>query len=222
MERIFNQLKKDWQVIKGLKGADRWEYIWDYYKIPIFAVAFLVLVVGFTVASSMGGANYNMYAVLINANTEVESSCMDDILRDAGYDMEANKVAVEPNYSLHLGEGAESESTTLQVLAAQFLIGDLDLFVAEQSVFDMYTRQGGFENLGILLPVEMREKYADDLYLYKLEDGTEMVGGVWLRKGSALHEAGYYHEDVIAGIASRAQNLDEALIVLEGLLATNP
>ena len=222
MENIKKQLIRDWNIIKGLKGGARWEYIWDYYKIPICSVLFLIFVVCSVISGNLKKQNYSMYAILVNANTETVSTCMDDILSEAGYDMTESCVAVENNYSLRLGEGAESDTTTLQVLAAQFLIGDLDLFVADQPVFDMYTKQGGYENIGILLPEEMKQKYADDLYSYELEDGTIMIGGVWLRKGSALHEAGYYQDDVLAGIASQAQNLEEALEVLKGLLASNP
>lgn len=219
---MMEQFKKDCKVVKELKGADRWEYIWDYYKIPIVSVVFVIFVVAYSIGSAMTRGEFNLYAVLVNSNPAGDSTCMTELLRDAGYDMDRYQVAVEANYTVHPGEGMESDMTTLQVLAAQFSIGDLDLFVADKPVFDMYTKQGGFENVGLLLPMEMKEKYAEDLYSYELEDGSTIVGGVWLHKGSALHEAGYYSEDVIVGIASQAQNLDEALVVLTGLLKSNP
>lgn len=222
MEYIKTQLKRDWQTIKALKGGERWEYIWDYYKIPIIVILFILFAVGYTVSTNLTRGKINMYAIFVNSYPAESSACMEEILSDAGFDMDTYDIAVECNYTVHLGEGADSDTTTLQVLAAQFLIGDLDLFVADQPVFDMYTQQGGFENVGILLSPELKEKYADDLYLVETENGDSYIGGVWLRKGSALHEAGYYSEDVIAGIASQAQNLEEAFAVLSGLLATNP
>lgn len=219
---MMEQFKNDCKVVKELKGADRWEYIWDYYKIPIVSVLFVIIMVAYTVGAAMTRGEFNLYVVLVNSNPSGDKTCMTEMLRDAGYDMDRYQVAVEANYTVHLGEGMDSDMTTLQVLAAQFSIGDLDLFVADKPVFDMYTGHSGYENVGLLLPMELKEKYADDLYSYELENGATVVGGVWLRKGSALHQAGYYSEDVIVGIASQAQNLDEALVVLTELLKTNP
>ena len=55
-------------------------------------------------------------------------------------------------------------------------------------------------------------------YWYTNEEGREILGGLILSPGSVIHSAGYYHADVVIGVAANAQNLDEAVAFVEQLL----
>ena len=100
-------------------------------------------------------------------------------------------------------------------LAALFGISDLDLFAADEAVFEGYAQQDAFADLSVLIDRELLA--GADLYTYTLE-GKTVTGGIVLHSGSALHEAGYYHGDVIVGAAVNAEHLEEAVAVLRQLL----
>ena len=222
MNRYQKQIKNDAKAFRALRGKEKLHFLWDYYKLPICAVAIVLALIGSTLLYSAGRGKVNLYVMLINANDETESTWFRDTLAQRNFDMEKYGVDVEDHYTLNPDNAGEADIATMQVLAALFGVGDMDLFVANQEVFDLYTAQDGFENLGVLLPRELKEGHSGDLYRYTNSDGAEIIGGVWLREGSALHQAGYYSGDVLVGIATQAEYLDEALAVVEALLESNP
>lgn len=218
MNRFTQYAKKEWETFRHLRGKERLYYIWDYYKIPIGAIALVIALALGSVLYSSGNGKVALHVMLLNANN-TESTLFDDMLARAGCDTEEYHAEVTDTYTLDTENGGESDAATMQVLAALFAIGDMDLFAANEGVFQLYAAQNGFENIGLLLPQELQQAHAEDLYCYTTEDGAEVVGGIWLREGSALHKAGYYTGDVLIGVATQAENLEYAVKVVEMLLA---
>ena len=110
-----------------------------------------------------------------------------------------------------------ADPSTVQVLAALFSAGDMDLFAADEQVYQRYAGQDGFEDLSLYLSEDLLKAHEADLY-YATVDGGQILSGIWLRQGSPLHQAGYYSEDVIIGITAHAVNLDYAVKALEYFL----
>jgi hypothetical protein len=52
-EKIQEEISK----LKSLKGAKRWEYIWEYYKLFIFGLALALLIAGTSIYSSIINPN---------------------------------------------------------------------------------------------------------------------------------------------------------------------
>ena len=119
-------------------------------------------------------------------------------------------------YTLRYDDYSSTDGETVQVLAALFGIGDLDLFVADEPVYSSYVAQDAFIDLSLFVEKEDLEPY--DLYTYTGEEGREIVAGIWLHEGSPLHRAGYYTGDVIIGVAANAQNLDPAVDFMKTLI----
>lgn len=209
VQGIKNRIRRDVENLKTLKGKRLREFIWDYYKIPIITVVSLVLLFVLAGMLDLGRGDIAMYTILVNANEETESTVFDDLLERAGMELGEKTVSVTANYKLG-GEFSELyDVETLQVLAAQFAIGDLDVFAANEEVFASYAQKDAFVDISLFAEPELLEK--NDLYTYLNSDGVEIVGGIWLRQGSPLHEAGYYTGDVLIGVVANAQNLDEAV-----------
>ena len=211
VQGIKNRIRRDIAHLRTLKGRRLREFIWDYYKIPIICVASFVLIFALAGVLNVSRGDIAMYAILINANEEVESTLFDDLLADAGMELGEKTVSVTAGYKLG-GEFSELyDVQTVQVLAAQFAIGDLDVFAADEPVFSSYAEQDAFVDMSLFMEPELLEKMEADLYWYENTDGVQIAGGVWLRQGSALHKAGYYSGDVLIGVVANAQNLDEAV-----------
>ncbi len=107
---------------------------------------------------------------------------------------------------------------TLQVLTALFTISDLDLYAAPKEWFDYFAKEGGYADLSLLIDKQVLQKHEKDLYYSKDEKGREILSGIILHEGSPLHEAGYYHDDVIIGVPVHAVNMDVAVSFLKLLL----
>lgn len=218
VQGIKKRIHRDITYLKTLKGKKLWEFIWDYYKIPIISVASLVLVFVLAGMLNLSRGDIAMYAVLVNANEETESTVFDELLTRGGMDLGEKTVSVIANYKLGGQFSEVYDMETVQVLAAQFAIGDLDVFAANEAVFTSYSVQDAFVDISLFMEPELLERKKEDLYWYENSDGVKIAGGVWLRDGSPLHEAGYYSSDVLIGVVANAQNLDEAVAAILQIL----
>lgn len=215
-------LKKRWkadrEALKKLSGQEKWLFIWDYYRIPLIALGCVMILTAITLLTNAGREEVALYAVFVNSDRTLEepdSTPLDALAERAGISMEGRTVDVTANLTLGQDLNEAYDAQTVQVLAALFGISDLDLFAADEAVFEGYAQQDAFADLSVLIDRELLA--GADLYTYTLE-GKTVTGGIVLHSGSALHEAGYYHGDVIVGAAVNAEHLEEAVAVLRQLL----
>ena len=210
--------KADWEALKKLSGQEKWLFIWDYYRIPLIALGCVMILTAITLLTNAGREEVALYAVFVNSDRALEepdSTLLDALAERAGIPMEGRTVDVTANLTLGQDLNEAYDAQTVQVLAALFGISDLDLFAADEAVFEGYAQQDAFADLSVLIDRELLA--GADLYTYTLE-GKTVTGGIVLHSGSALHEAGYYHGDVIVGAAVNAEHLEEAVAVLRQLL----
>ena len=210
--------KADWEALKKLSGQEKWLFIWDYYRIPLIALGCVMILTAITLLTNAGREEVALYAVFVNSDRALEepdSTPLDALAERAGIPMEGRTVDVTANLTLGQDLNEAYDAQTVQVLAALFGISDLDLFAADEEVFEGYAQQDAFADLSVLIDRELLA--GADLYTYTLE-GKTVTGGIVLHSGSALHEAGYYHGDVIVGAAVNAEHLEEAVAVLRQLL----
>ena len=128
------QLRKDKQTLAGMAPRQKMLFIWDYYKLPILSLLLVAVLAGAGAAAAARSAHTAFYAVMVNANNEVQADPFTPLLEQGGVDMTGKSVDIEANYTLHYDDAALSDAQTLQVLAALFGIGDLDVFVADEDV----------------------------------------------------------------------------------------
>ena len=216
--RISERMEKDRERMKTLTTAQKRQFIWDYYKLPIIAAASVVVLMALTLIFNVGRGDTVMYAVLVNANDQADSAVFTQVLEESGMDMSGKEVSVAASYRLGLEGGEVTDVSTVQVLAALFGIGDLDLFAADESVFQSYAVQDAFVDISLFVADDVLAEHEEDLYRYLDSYDHEIVGGIWLREGSPLHEAGYYTGDVLIGAAAQAEHIDEAVAFIKELL----
>lgn len=213
--RLRDSILRDVETARALDKRERLEFIWDYYKIPIVTVLSLAVLAVLTVVFRLGGANTAMYAVFVNANDAGDAAALNGLLERSGVDLEGRTIDVAASYTLYYDDPANTYADTIQVLAALFGIGDLDLFAADEAVFRAYVEKEAFIDLSLFIEADVLERHR--LCTYVNEGGRQVVAGIWLSKGSPLHAAGYYDSDVLIGVAANAQNLDPAIEFMKQL-----
>ena len=219
--RLKKRLEADREILKTLNREERLLFIWDYYKIPILSVAVTLALLVTALLSWIGRKDVAMYAVFLNSDVsvvEAKPELLDALLAQAGVDMDGKTIDLTADLTLGKDYSNETDGQTIQILASLFGISGLDVFAAEQASFERYAAQDAFVDLSLFLESELYEKIGCAPYWYVNGDGQEIMGGIALKAGSALHEAGYYHEDVLIGVAATAQNLEEAVAFVKQLL----
>ena len=201
----------------------RLQFIWDYYRLPILAVAVGLVLLITAVGFNMGRSQVVMYAVFVNTDQtgeESDAALLDAFLENAGVDMAGRHIDVTANLTLGQAQHETQDGQTIQVLAALFGISDLDLFAADEPVFRRYADQNAFADLSRLIEPGLLEGHEENLYYYDTEGGQRVLGGIVLHPGSVLHRAGYYHTDIVVGAAINGENIEEAVLFIRALLAT--
>ena len=216
--KLRQRWEKDREALKKLSGRDKWLFVWDYYRIPLIAAACVMLLTAITLLTNAGREEVALYAVFVNTDVSLEepdASALNALAETAGIPMEGKTVALTANLTLGQTYSEAADAQTVQVLAALFGISDLDLFAADQAVFERYAQQDAFADLSVLIDRELLA--GADLYTYSVE-GKTVTGGIVLHPGSVLHRAGYYYGDVIVGAAINAEHLEEAVAMLRAML----
>ena len=220
----LSRISKDRKCLETLPDRkSRMQFIWDYYKIPILTVLFLLTVAVIALFSNAGKADVKMYAVLLNSDSlvaECDDAVFEMILEDAGVDMKGKRVDVNASLALGKDYSEIEDAETLQVLTALFTVSELDVFVADEERFVMFIDQDGFCDLGKLIEADVLNRHAEDLYRYEDSKGNTITGGIILHEGSPIHKAGYYHDDVVLGVVAGADNMDAAIVFVKQLLAS--
>ena len=215
--RIRDRIKSDAATFKRLDKREKMLFVWDYYRVPIIAATIVIVLVSI-IMLRLGRNDTSLYVVMVNANNEVESTIIYDLLESGGVETENNYIDVETSYTLRYDDVTKTDVDTVEVLAVRFGIGDLDVFAADEAVFESYATKGAFVDLSLFIPAEILQQNEADLYRYKNEDGHEIVGGIWIREGSPMYEAGFYRGDALIGVAALAQNLDNAIVLVKQIL----
>ena len=220
--KIKETLRRDAETLKRLEGKkEKAQFIWDYYKIPIVAILLAVCLTAVAVYESVSRQPVIMYAVLVNTDaavTERDDGVFDRLLAEGGIETAGRSTDVEASLTFRHGADGEGDAATLQVLNALFGISDLDFFASDEDTFMIFAEENAFADLGKLIEPDWLSENTADLIHVTDSNGEDTVCGIRLRGGSALHEAGYYSEDVIVGVAVLAENMEEAFTFLRMLI----
>ncbi len=224
MSKIKESLQKDLATFKTLDKTEKLHFIWDYYKIPLFVIGMLLLILVTQLVYSMGKGKDAVYVILVNAN-DVESDLFDRYLEaETDLNMKQYRADVTTSYQFYPEEdlAAEVNRTTIEVLGTSFAIGDLDVLAGSQDLIDRYAAMNAFVDLRLLIDHDLLEAREEDIYYYTNDNGDTIAAGIWLRAGSGIRQAGYYSEDVLISVASNAANLDNALAIVRSVLKEEP
>ena len=219
--KLKDRIKADREVFQSLSKEEKPLFIWDYYKIPILSVAIALVLAITTLISWAGKKDIAMYAVFVNSDVslvETDAALLDHLLVEAGMDMEGKAIDITADLTLGQDFSTETDGQTSQILASLFGISGLDVFAAEQASFDRYAIQDAFVDLSLFIEPELYNGNGCTPYWHTNADGQEILAGIVLHPGSALHQAGYYHTDVVIGVAANAQNLDAAVAFVNQIL----
>ena len=221
--KINERIARDRETYRNLPDRkSRINFIWDYYKIPIIAFLTVIGLGLIMIISNIGRKDASMYVVLLNNDSslvECDPSIFDEQLSKSSLDLKGKTVDVNDKLSVGYEGNEAADIVTMQILTALFTISDLDLYVADKKYFDYFLEDGGYCDLSLVLDEDLLNKYKDDLYYWENSNGQKILCGIVLHNGSIIHKAGYYHDDVIMGVVSNANNMEVAVEFIRLMLS---
>lgn len=149
-------LRGEWEKLAPMTWKQRWEYIWEYYKLALIAAAVLI---AFTV-SMVQNSLYRQKTLLIsgmfiNTGTSAEgySFVNEDYWQYCGGDSDTRTELVEArsiNYNVEQPTAMDANAVmTVDVMIAA---GDLDYIICDLTAAEFYGRQEYCHDLAQKLP----------------------------------------------------------------------
>ena len=167
---------------KELTFSQKIQYIWDYYKIPIFLVIIGIIAVTSFIHGRLAQKNTVLSVLCVNVeNSTTEDSGADifnDFLTDNGYDLSKDEIALDKNICVNVDKNG-LDYQNMAVLTAYFASNEYDICFMDDKTFDYYAKNVCFEDISKYLDKAVLEKYKDKL-TYATIDGTEYPCGIRL------------------------------------------
>ena len=219
---LTKQIAKDKEQFEKLPDKkSRITFIWDYYKVPIIAAFTLLCFLAVIISTNLKRSDVSVYAVLINSDSliaECDDTVFDELFKETDLDLKGRHADINDRFFLGMKDNDSEDAETLQVLSAMFSLDEIDIYVADREHFDLFCKEGAFEDLGSIIPEETQKKNENMLYRYEESSGKTTIAGIILKEDSPLHKAGYYHNEVILGMAVNCGHKTETSALIELLI----
>ena len=198
-------------------GGQKAAYLWYYYKWPVLGVMLGMALLGWFLHDWLRASNshYILNVTLVNAAPAEDSTLFADFPLRFGYEAD-EEVYVDATVSIDLKNADARSAQAFQILAAEFAIGEIDLFVSEAELFSRMAENGGFLPLDTLFPEGLPAAWTEYLfYSGGAPAGGETAYGLLLTD-TPLHAAGCYPPGtpLVFGVGGRSGHTEAAAEML--------
>ena len=226
----MKKAKVDW---KSLSRKEKWEYIWDYYKIHII-VSILAVCIGVSaIVKIVNHRDPLVGVIMINCEKQVVASepVFSEFLESNSYEVYSQAVMCRTN--IHFWENSESQnamfssieyenSQMIQAYYALLYTREYDVIFGTGPVFEQTVKDGAFADISELLPDVNLELYDGYIEYYTNEEtGESYPCAIKLSQENGwIQEHGLYKECSV-GVLKAAPHTQIASDMLRYLLAEN-
>ena len=149
-------LRTEWEKLAPMTWKQRWEYIWEYYKLALIAAAVLIV---FTVSMVRSGLYQQkkllISGIFINTTTTEEGYAFvkEDYWTHCGADSETRSELIEVrNISYNAEQPTAMDANAVMTVDAMIAVGDLDYIICDRTAAEFYGRQEYCHDLAQKLP----------------------------------------------------------------------
>ena len=157
-ESLRKSIQGEKKKLRDMTWGERFQYIWDYYKIPIITVIVAVITVVSLVRHYATLKEDVLFGVIVNANAQGVTTFSSDL--DAYLEL-GDKEGTFLENGLWLNATATFESETK--LTCYIAAHDLDYFLGDADAMNYFAKQGLISDLEKILPEELYTYFQDHI-----------------------------------------------------------
>ncbi len=202
--------KEQW---KQLDGKQKIQYIWDYYKFPIFVCLIFVYIIGYTIYGHFAKKDTMLYAALVNvsASEQLTAQLSDGFMDFMNTDTSKNDVQLYTGLYLTSNQDDPNHEYTyasrIKIMAS--IDGEqLDIVLMNKEAFDEFSQNGYLCNLEKLLYDSNPDTF-EELKPY-LVTNTAYPAGLDMSQKGILKKAGF-KEPVYLGVIANSPRMKQAV-----------
>lgn len=213
--------KEKW---KTMNGRQKWEYIKNYYLMKTIVALFIVAFVGsilYTMLSPKPDLVFSLAVINSAMTPEQMHQCQTEFEERIALDEKTQETCFDSGYYFH-----EGDYETMQRFATYNAVGQLDVTVMPESVFEQFAPAGHFASLAEKLPTDLYLELSPYLVECQLFDkngeyiaGSETMYGIRI-DGTWLYQGMELREPVILAINLSTQNIENVMQFLHYLFLT--
>ena len=195
---------------RTLPPKKKWEHIVEYYKGWLLLGVILLAIAGYSIYTAQTRKEPILYVTMVNTSN-CDGDAFQGFLEEVGMDSRKSCVDMNAALKLNLRSPSVQDAQTMEVLYALFGTGNLDLFAADEEVFNFFAQGGMLTDLRDCLPDSFLQANKDRLYTVVLpSSGEEIVVGIYPPADSRFCRAGYYAYAAPIGVVTNTINLGTA------------
>lgn len=149
-------LRAEWEKLAPMTWKQRWEYIWEYYKLALIAAAVLIVFTVSMVRSSLYQQKKLLISgIFINTTTTEEGYTFvkEDYWAHCGADSETRSELIEVrNIAYNAEQPTAMDANAVMTVDAMIAVGDLDYIICDRTAAEFYGRQEYCHDLAQKLP----------------------------------------------------------------------
>ena len=164
---VMDEFKKEREMLKGKSFKEKLDYFWYYYKLQVFAVIFVLILVVTTIRDIVTQKDIAFYIAFLNCfATEKDEEFIDVFAQLTDIDLEEYDVYLDTNMRFNVTEYDETSMAAAQKFLSMSSAGEIDVVVTDRDVFASYADSGFFMDLHNYLSEEQLEKYKEHFFYF--------------------------------------------------------
>lgn len=219
-------ISSDREKLKGQGPGQVLLYIWDYYRIPIAAIAAVLALTGYLIFLQVTVPKENwFYACFANTYADYGrgSNFYAGFADYAGYDLREKGMVI--NCAIYCNPSKRTVGNRYyDSLVTLMDSGTLDVIVMGREDIEALGRTGRLLDLSSEKALELSKRWSDRL-TFAVPDDTETYGdaplpvGIDLSGSRVVGDYQAYQEDAWLGVNSDSQHVDQVEVFLEYLFS---
>ncbi len=219
---FFQKIKQDicneiTKIRKLPRGEKAW-YIWEYYKIHICVLAFVIMFAGSMLSNILNpekiylqNASINLYDIN-QQEPEPLTTAFHDTMQLGEYDT----VSIHPFYLTFDDMGAENDYYTVQKLQVMVAAKELDLLFTNKNSFEQMSLMGIYGNLEEMLPEDLWDSVKDSaIYLTDPDTGVDYAAALDITNSPVIKDCEFLSDTVFVCMSPTAPNIEHCIEMLE-------
>lgn len=182
---LKEEIREGKKKFKELSFYNKLIYIKDYYRMHIFTVLIIAIVI-YSAYQTYQSKNFNtvLYAVLINNDKSVwdddtdsyESKLSAPFEQHLGIDGQSDRFIIDNNYMLNAEKDLEMSAYSAESLIAMIFSGHVDIHIGDKLSFDYFTSDDElfFYDLRELFDDDFLEKHKDKIVYQVMSNGDSV------------------------------------------------
>lgn len=202
-----------------MNGKEKWQYFSQYYLLKLCAIIVLSIFAMYLFVTILGPKDKLIFEmVLVNSN--MEESKIEEMKQEIETLLKPEKreiVMLDDSY--YISEKEQGDMSSEQKLSVCYYANELDIIVANRSVFEKYAKLGFFCDLAELLPTDQYSQVKEQLVFASTEEQKEETAyGISLEGSKQFEKYDTQISDPVIGIVSNSKNVKNAVSVLESYI----